>query len=221
MNPDIYNTIKDKGLRLSSPTLNAITETESEINLALSAIDRLPILIPPALTGVSQSFVDKTKASLNAAIKTTTQARSSIKDGLNNVFSSITESSLVNNLDGTNGTCSNLTQLTGSLTGEIDESLGKIKAVATSLINHVDDYLNNIIDEIKLETLTGALTSKLDPLNDAITTIFSKERALSAEIKNKLESSSLAGMIEDLWLNPCSKPLLDQLLPSDLKELLP
>ena len=221
MDLDIYNTIKDKGLRLSSPTFGVITETTGELNLAMAAVNRLPVLIPPALVGVPESLVTNMTNSLTGALATTAQSTLNIQDSLNNVFSSITQSSLVNNLEGVRNSCAGLTELTGSITGEIDGFLNEMKSIATALIKHINDYLAGLIDESELGAFLDALMAKLDPLKNRITSIFDKEKALFSEMKNKLASSGLASMVSNLWDNPCSKVLLEQMLPDDLKELLP
>ncbi|MDD9174501.1 hypothetical protein PVK63_06400 [Aliivibrio sp. S2TY2] len=220
MDLDIYNTIKDKGLRLSSPSLGVITETTNELNRAMAAVNRLPVLIPPALVGVPESLVTKMTDSLTDALATTTQSTLSIQESLNNVFSSITQSSLVNNLESVDG-CANLTELTGSVTGEIDDFLHEMKSIAAAQIQHIEDYLANVIDEGELGAFLDALIAKFEPLKNSITSIFDKEKALFSDMKNKLASASQANMISELWNNPCSKMLLEQTLPDDLKELLP
>jgi hypothetical protein len=220
MDLDIYNTIKDKGLRLSSPTFGVITETTNELNRAMAAVNRLPVLIPPALVGVPESLVTKMTSSLTDALATTTQSTLSIQESLNNVFSSITQSSLVNNLESVDG-CANLTELTGSVTGEIDDFLHEMKSIAAAQIQHIEDYLANVIDESELGDFLDALIAKFEPLKNSITSIFDKEKALFSDMKNKLASASQANMISELWNNQCSKMLLEQTLPDDLKELLP
>ncbi|MEF1204315.1 DUF7217 family protein [Photobacterium damselae] len=220
MNLDIYNIIKDKGLRLNSPTLGIISETSSELNKALAAVNRLPVIEPPLTTGVPQSLVDNMTAALTGALSCASQSALNIQDTLNNVFTNITQSSLANNLDGLGESCANLTNLTGSITGEIDSFLQNIKQVATQQIQWIEDYLAGLISELDLQQHLDSLMAEFEPLKSAIVSIFDKEKALFLELKNKIESSSLAKSLELLWQNPCAQMLLDQTLPDDLKGVL-
>ena len=220
MNTDIYNIIKDKGLGLHSPTLNIINDTGAELAKALVAVNRLPIIIPPLTTGVPQSFIDNITASIASATACTNQSAINIQDNLNNVFTSITQSIMVNNLEGIDHTCANLTNLTGSITGEIDNFLTGIKDVATQQIKRIEDYLNGAINEADLQSYLDDLIAQLEPLKKFILGIFEKEKALFLELKNKIEASSLTQSLEALWNNPCAQMLLNQTLPDDLKGLL-
>jgi hypothetical protein len=220
MNTDIYNIIKEKGLGLHSPTLNIITDTTTELTKALAAVNRLPVITPPLTTGVPQSLINSMTASLGSATACAGQSAINIQDNLKNVFTSITQSSMVNNLEGLDQTCANLTNLTGSITGEIDGFLMGIKDVATQQIKWIEDYLKGLISTIDLQSYLDDLIAQLEPLKKFILDIFEKEKALLLDLLNKIESSSLAKSLEVLWNNPCAQMLLDQTLPDDLKGLL-
>ncbi|PSU24486.1 hypothetical protein CTM97_00640 [Photobacterium phosphoreum] len=219
MNTDIYNIIKERGLGLQSPTLNIITDTTSELTKALASVRRLPVIAPPLTTGVPQSFINNMTASLASATACTSQSAIHIQDNLKNVFTSITQSSMVNNLESMES-CANLTNLTGSITGEIDDFLISIKHVATQQIKGIEDYLKGLINEVDLQSYLNDLIAQLEPLKKSILDIFEKETALFRDLKNKIESSSLAKSLEALWNNPCAQMLLDHTLPDDLKGLL-
>ncbi|MCD9497611.1 hypothetical protein [Photobacterium carnosum] len=220
MNTDIYNIIKKNGLGLHSPTLNIITDTTSELTKALASVRRLPVITPPLTTGVPQSLINNMTASLSSATACANQSVIHIQDNLKNVFTSITQSSMVNNLESLDQSCANLTNLTGSITGEIDDFLIGIKHVATQQIKGIEDYLKGLINEVDLQSYLNDLIAQLEPLKKFILTIFDKEIALFLDLKNKIESSSLAKSLEALWNNPCAQMLLDHTLPDDLKGLL-
>lgn len=220
MNTDIYNIIKERGLGLQSPTLNIITDTTSELTKALASVRRLPVIAPPLTTGVPQSFITNMTASLASATACTSQSAIHIQDNLKNVFTSITQSSMVNNLESLDQSCANLTNLTGSITGEIDDFLIGIKHVATQQIKGIEDYLKGLINDVDLQSYLNDLIAQLEPLKKSILDIFEKETALFLDLKNKIESSSLAKSLEVLWNNPCAQTLLDHTLPDDLKGLL-
>lgn len=219
MNTDIYNIIKERGLGMQSPTLNIITDTTSELTKALASVRRLPVIAPPLTTGVPQSFINNMTASLASATACTSQSAIHIQDNLKNVFTSITQSSMVNNLESMES-CANLTNLTGSITGEIDDFLIGIKHVATQQIKRIEDYLKGLINDVDLQSYLNDLIAQLEPLKKSILDIFEKETALFLDLKNKIESSSLAKSLEALWSNPCAQMLLDHTLPDDLKGLL-
>ncbi|MCD9474069.1 hypothetical protein [Photobacterium phosphoreum] len=219
MNTNIYNIIKERGLGLQSPTLNIITDTTSELTKALTSVRRLPVIAPPLTTGVPQSFINNMTASLASATACTSQSAIHIQDNLKNVFTSITQSSMVNNLESMES-CANLTNLTGSITGEIDDFLISIKHVATQQIKGIEDYLKGLINDVDLQSYLNDLIAQLEPLKKSILDIFEKETALFRDLKNKIESSSLAKSLEALWNNPCAQMLLDHTLPDDLKGLL-
>lgn len=219
MNTDIYNIIKERGLGLQSPTLNIITDTTSELTKALASVRRLPVIAPPLATGVPQSFINNMTASLASATACTSQSAIHIQDNLKNVFTSITQSSMVNNLESMES-CANLTNLTGSITGEIDDFLIGIKQVATQQIKGIEDYLKGLINDVDLQSYLNDLIAQLEPLKKDILDIVDKETALFLDLKNKIESSSLAKSLEVLWNNPCAQTLLDHTLPDDLKGLL-
>lgn len=221
MNKDIYNIIKDKGLRLSSPTFGIISDTTKELETVLADINKLPVITPPlVMTGVPQSLVDSMNQSVTSAISCTTQAATNIHDNLNNLFTSITQNSLVNMIDGDMQSCSNLLNLTGSVTGEIDSFLESIKAVATQQIQYISDYLAGRITELDLQSYLDDLMDQLEPFKNSIETIFEKEKALFLDLKNQIESSTMAKMIEQVWNNPCAQAILDKTLPADIKGLL-
>ncbi|MCD9525150.1 hypothetical protein [Photobacterium carnosum] len=220
MNTDIYNIIKKNGLGLHSPTLNIITDTTSELTKALASVRRLPVITPPLTTGVPQSLINNMTTSLASATACASQSAIHIQDNLKNVFTSITQSSMVNNLESLDQSCANLTNLTGSITGEIDDFLVGIKNVATQQIKGIEDYLKGLINEIDLQSYLDDLIAQLEPLKKFILTILDKEIALFLDLKNKIESSSLAKSLEALWNNPCAQMLLDHTLPDDLKGLL-
>ena len=220
MNTDIYAIIKNKGLRLHSPTLNIITDTTTELTKALAAVNRLPIITPSLPAGVPQSFINNITASLGSATALAGQSAINIQDNLTDVFTSITQSSMVNNIEGLDQTCANLTNLTGSITGEIDDFLAGIKNVATQQIKWIADYLNGIINEADLQSYLNDLMAQLEPFKKAILNIFEKEKALLFDLKNTIASSSLAKSLEALWNDPCAQMLLDHTLPDDLKGLL-
>lgn len=220
MNTDIYNIIKERGLGLQSPTLNIITDTTSELTKALASVRRLPVIAPPLTTGVPQSFITNMTASLASATACTSQSAIHIQDNLKNVFTSITQSSMVNNLESLDQSCANLTNLTGSITGEIDDFLIGIKQVATQQIKGIEDYLKGLINDVDLQSYLNDLIAQLEPLKKDILDIVDKETALFLDLKNKIESSSLAKSLEALWNNPCAQMLLNHTLPDDLKGLL-
>lgn len=204
---------------MQSPTLNIITDTTSELTKALASVRRLPVIAPPLTTGVPQSFINNMTASLASATACTSQSAIHIQDNLKNVFTSITQSSMVNNLESMES-CANLTNLTGSITGEIDDFLIGIKHVATQQIKRIEDYLKGLINDVDLQSYLNDLIAQLEPLKKSILDIFEKETALFLDLKNKIESSSLAKSLEALWSNPCAQMLLDHTLPDDLKGLL-
>lgn len=220
MNTNIYNIIKERGLGLQSPTLNIITDTTSELTKALASVRQLPVIAPPLATGIPQSFITNMTASLASATACTSQSAIHIQDNLKNVFTSITQSSMVNNLESLDQSCANLTNLTGSITGEIDDFLIGIKHVATQQIKGIEDYLKGLINDVDLQSYLNDLIAQLEPLKKDILDIVDKETALFLDLKNKIESSSLAKSLEVLWNNPCAQTLLDHTLPDDLKGLL-
>ncbi|MFH0274889.1 DUF7217 family protein [Vibrio jasicida] len=218
MNDDLYNEILQNGLGLNSPSLDLTSGAITTLNDANAAVDSLPIAVPPA-DGVTQELVDETHAAINSATLVMTDAQSQMQTNLDNMFATINSASGVNRLEDVSG-CSNLTNATGTLTGEADEFINGINSTAQQQIDAINDYLAGTIDTEQLTQILDSLNSTYDTYETQLKTLLDNELALINDMTNKLKSSSLAKSVELLWSDPCAQAILDQTLSPEIKDIL-
>lgn len=218
MSDALYNEILKNGLGLNSPSITLASSTITTLNDANTAVDTLPIAIPPA-DGVTQELVDSTHATINKSILSVTNSQDQMQDGLDNLFSSINSSSSANRIDDVSG-CSNLTNSTGSLTGEADEFFNGIADTAQSQIDAISKYLLGEITTQEITDLLTSLNESYQAFEDGLTDLFSKEAELAKEMANKITSSSMATTVDLLWKDPCAQALLDVTLSDEIKDIL-
>ncbi|MDD9157001.1 hypothetical protein PVK64_12520 [Aliivibrio sp. S4TY2] len=221
LNLNIYQHIMNNGLTISNPAVNAGRETSNQLmalEMALNnpALDLLGIDLT-VLTSARDSI-----ASTNTNIIGSVNAMATTAD---NAIQMSSMAQQVNRLDamssGISSSCSNTTELFGSIQGENDAAFAIVYESARALVQGIIDVMGGLIALDEFETLLTTLSDYMSVADGEISSLLSKEAAKVLEIKNKITSSAIAQTIAMLWDNPCSKAVMNDVLPDEIKRLLP
>ena len=218
MSDALYDEIVTNGLGLSSPSIAVADNSISDLNSVNSALDALPIATPPA-PGFTQEWVDSAKAPVNSSVVELSSAQTTMQTNCDNVFTSIQMSSSVNRIEGVQG-CGDLTNVTGSIMGELDPMFNAISQTAQSQLDLINSFLAGALDINDFMSQFDALGASYQSSLDAIQNQFDKESALLSDMVNKVTSSSLAKSVSLLWNDPCAQAVLDNTLSPDVKDIL-
>ena len=221
LNLDIYQLIMSNGLKISNPAVNAGRETSNQL-MALETALNNPAL---DLLGIDLSVLSSARdriASTNTNIIGSVNAMATTAD---NAIQMSSMAQQVNRLDALSGavpvSCSNTTELFGSIQGENDAAFAVINKAVSALSQAINDFIGGLIDVDAFATWLATTTDTLSPADSDIAALLSKELAKANEIKNKITSSAIAQNIAMLWGDPCSKAVMNDVLPDDIKRLLP
>ncbi len=221
LNLDIYQLIMSNGLTVSNPAIDAGRET----NAQLAALETE--LNDPALDllNIDMSVLTSARDSITS---TNTNVIGSVNTMATTADNAIQMSSMaqqVNRLDamvdGIPASCANTTELFGSIQGESDAAFAVVNESAGALSQAIKDFTAGLIDAIEFEALLTTLTGYMSAADLELSGLLSKEAAKAAEVKNKIMSSAIAQNIAMLWDNPCSQAVMNDVLPDDIKGLLP
>lgn len=219
MNDELYDEILNNGLGLNSPSLDLASKTITILNQANESVDSLPVSEIPGDKLVPEELIEETHNAINGAVDGVTSSQIHMQSQLDSIFAIINDSASVNRIEDVDG-CAYLTEATGSVLGEVDTFLQEIVKVALKQMGAITAYLAAQIDVDQLTTLLQGLNSSYDEFENAMAKLISDEVALINELRNKLESSSLAQSLELLWSDPCAQAVLDQTLSPELKDIL-
>lgn len=218
MSDALYDEIVTNGLGLSSPSIALADSSISELNSVSSALDALPIAVAPA-PGFTQEWIDAAKAPINSAAVELSAAQSTMQTSCDNLFTHIQMASGVNRIEGASG-CGDLTNVTGSIMGELDPMLDAISQSAQSQLALIQAYLAGTLEITEFINQFDALGASYQSALNAIQNQFDKESALVSEMVNKVTSSSLAKSVSLLWSDPCAQAVLDNTLSPEVKNIL-
>lgn len=213
LNTQLYQKLRG-GLAVTSPATAVISDASGNIGTAKAQLNQLP-------GGAGDSYI----AQLDAAQSQLNAANGHIEGQKAAVLTQLGQADLVNRLDETSDQvpagCMNTLGGTGMLTGEFNDQFQGIADKAAAMSQAVADYLSGAIDLSQLQGLLDGFGSDLDGFGSSLSSGLSSELALLAELKEKVLAMSQSQAIENLWSNPCSKAVLEQTLPDDVKGLLP
>lgn len=218
MSDALYDEIVTNGLGLSSPSISVADESITQLNSVNTALDSLPIAVPPA-PGFTQEWVDSAKAPVNSSVVELSSAQTTMQTNCDNVFTSIQMSSSVNRIEGVQG-CGDLTNVTGSIMGELDPMFNAISQTAQSQLDLINSFLAGALDINDFMNQFDVLGASYQSSLDAIQNQFDKESSLLSDMMNKVTSSSLAKSVSLLWNDPCAQAVLDNTLSPDVKDIL-
>lgn len=221
LNLNIYQHIMNNGLTISNPAVDAGRETSSQL-MALETALSNPAL---DLLGIDLAVLTSARDSIAS---TNTNITGSVNAMATTADSAIQMSSMaqqVNRLDAMSdavpSSCSNTTELFGSIQGENDAAFAVVDESASALSQAIIDFMGGVIELDEFETLLTTLSDYMSAADGDISSLLSKETAKASEIKNKITSSAIAQNIAMLWDNPCSKAVMNDVLPDEIKGLLP
>lgn len=213
LNAQLYQKLRG-GLAVTSPATAVISGASGNIGNAKAQLNQLP-------GGLGDTYV----AQLDTAQSKIIAVNGHIEGQKTTVLTQLGQSDLVNRLDSVADKvpagCMNTLAGTGLLTGEFNDQFQGMADQALAMSQAVADYLSGAIDLSQLQGLLAGLGSELDAMGDAIESALSKELALLAELKEKVIAMSQSQALTSLWNNPCTRAILDQTLPDDVKGLLP
>ncbi|OCH21594.1 DUF7217 family protein [Aliivibrio logei] len=221
LNLDIYQLIMSNGLKISNPAVNAGRETSNQL-MALETALNNPAL---DLLGVDLTVLTSARDSIASTNTNITGSVNAMATTADNAIQMSSMAQQVNRLDALSGavpaSCSNTTELFGSIQGENDAAFAVINKAVSALFQAINDFIGGLIDVDAFATWLATITDTLSLADSDIAALLSKELAKANEIKNKITSSAIAQNIAMLWDNPCSKSVMNDVLPDDIKRLLP
>lgn len=213
LNTQLYQKLRG-GLAVTSPATAAISGASNDIGNAKQQLSQLP-------GGLGDVYIAK----LDTAQMQINKANGHIEGQKSTVLTQLGQADMVNRLDTFTDQvpagCMNTLGATGMLTGAFNDLFQGMADNASAMSKALADYLSGAIDLSRLQSLLDGLGSELDGFGDKLSSGLSKELALLAELKEKVQAMSQSQALENLWNNPCAKAVLDQTLPDDVKGLLP
>lgn len=221
LNLNIYQHIMNNGLTISNPAVNAGRKTSKQL-MALEKALNNPAL---DLLGINLAVLTSARdriASTNTNITGSVNAMATTAD---NAIQMSSMAQQVNRLDAMSdavpSSCSNTTELFGSIQGENDTAFATVDKAANALSQAITDFMSGAIELDEFETLLTTQSNYMSAADSKISSLLNKEAAKASEIKNKIKSSAIAQNIAMLWNNPCSKAVMNDVLPDEIKGLLP
>lgn len=219
MNIAIYNQIRSSGLNMTSPAVDVGNQAILAVNQADQALQPLE-----ALGVIDTGILQSTKQSLQLANSSVTGSVSHIAGTAGDALRLSSMAQQVNKLDALSNavpsSCFNTEALFSSVNGGCDEMFNGIGNIAGGISKKVADYIAGSISTSELEAYLSGVGADLQSGMDDLTNRLTSELELLTDLKDKIQSSSLAQSIESLWNNPCTKSVLDTTLPPDIKALL-
>lgn len=221
LNLNIYQHIMSNGLTISNPAVDAGRETSSQLMALETALNN------PALDflGIDSAVLASARDSIASTNTNITGSVNAMATTADNAIQMSSMAQQVNRLDamseGVPSSCANTSELFGSIQGETDEAFSMVAESVGSLSQAIMDFIGGLIELDEFETLLATLSDGMSKAESEISGLLSKEVAKAAEIKNKITSSAIAQNIAMLWDNPCTKAIMSNVLPDDIKGLLP
>lgn len=220
LNLDIYQLIMSNGLKISNPAVNAGRETSNQL-MALETALNNPAL---DLLGVDLTVLTSARDSIASTNTNITGSVNAMATTADNAIQMSSMAQQVNRLDALSEavpvSCSNTTELFGSIQGENDAAFAVVDESASALFQAITDFMSGVIELDEFETLLTTLSDYMSAADREISSLLGKEAAKALEVKNKITSSAIAQNIAMLWDNPCSKAVMNDVLPDDIKRLL-
>jgi len=219
-NSDLYKAIQSGGLNLSSPSIivgNSAIAKLDELNLALDNPQLELLMVDPLLIESTKTAVENAKTSASGSVGHMSKIANEALQ-----ISSATKAvnTLDAKVDGVAAGCSNTTNVFGSIQGESDADFDELAATAEELIVGIDDFIATQIELDVFEQLMRDISARLATTIAKVATLINKEQVQYTDVVGKLQSLSQSQQVDRLWQDPCTKAVMETVLPDELKDLL-
>lgn len=216
---DLYSYIHQNGMKLVSPA----TDIANQSIGALTNVEQL--LNPISLPGVDLDVIERTKNAISSANMSMNNTISHISANVNKTLSISSIASQANQIDaflgGVPSSCFNTDAIMGMVMGAANDLLSYIGDKANQINKAIADFMAGLTDSSQLDAFLSSLSDEIDDLISSVEAFVNAEKALWDEVIEKIKASSLAQTLTQLWNNPCTRAILEQTVPDDMKQFLP
>ena len=220
LNVNLYQHIMNNGLQITSPAVDTGRDVTNSLTSLESALNN-PLL---ESAGINTSTLANARSMVTGATGSVSGNVSKMAQQAQNAIQMSSMAQQVNQLDAlanqVPSSCANTTELFGSLQGEADAAFAILSDGASQMMGAINEFLAGVISASQLETVLAAASVLIGDAERELTELLAKELAKAAELLEKIKASSLAQSITALWANPCSKAVMNDVLPADVKAVL-
>lgn len=216
-NKNLFNAVNG-GVNFSSPTTGKISSVRSGTNAALAKLN------DSGLSSLSPAVKTQIQGALNSASSQNNLFESHVNDQLGNAMDRLGTAQAVKQIDtyvdDVPASCTDTNNLLGSVLGAADGALDSLSGYAQGVTNSINSYLAGSTTLAALESALQGFKTQIDSAVGGLVSRMAGEQSLLGELSVRAKALSDTLMIHSLWKDPCAQAVMDQLLPSNIKNIL-